>query len=277
MSFLSDFGGAILDGVADIGMGLFNDYRSRKNTKKAYNRQLYMSNSAHQREVNDLIAAGLNPVLSAGGNGAATLSVPAAHSQMTKGNYAANYNSARQISLQNNLLEAQAAQAESTVESNTAMAESHRSNAELNNANRELTNAKTVAQEASNVIEMAKSDFFKHAPKELKENMINALMYPNSTIGQARGLTDRIGQHAHRATNRFFDAIDKFFSQRSKDAGSQGGHKDAGSQGGHNSARKVKEDSERRKKARELIERLEREQQKEREDFRKKYPKGRSA
>ena len=36
------------------------------------NWQEQMANTAHQREVKDLLAAGLNPVLSSGGNGAAT-------------------------------------------------------------------------------------------------------------------------------------------------------------------------------------------------------------
>lgn len=69
------------------GSGLF----SGKNTGRSYNDMLYdvnmtqaqwahdeyMANSAHQREVNDLRSAGLNPVLSAtGGSGSATTSTP---------------------------------------------------------------------------------------------------------------------------------------------------------------------------------------------------------
>lgn len=85
-----------------IGSGMF----SGKNTSRSYNDMLYdvnmtnaqwrhdeyMANSAHQREVNDLRSAGLNPVLSAtGGNGA-----PATSSSVIQSNSAAAGVSARQ-------------------------------------------------------------------------------------------------------------------------------------------------------------------------------------
>lgn len=85
-----------------VGSGLF----SGKNTNRSYADMLYdvnmtnaqwrhdeyMANTAHQREVNDLRSAGLNPVLSAtGGNGA-----PATSSSVIQSNSAAAGVSARQ-------------------------------------------------------------------------------------------------------------------------------------------------------------------------------------
>ena len=71
--------GIISAGANTIG-GLFQNQNSRANADHAFNQSLEASNTAHQREVKDLRAAGLNPILSALGSGASTPGATASES-----------------------------------------------------------------------------------------------------------------------------------------------------------------------------------------------------
>jgi len=62
---------AIIGGGTSLLGGLMGGKDAKKASQRAFEQSLYFAKNAHQLEVADLRAAGLNPILSSGGKGAA--------------------------------------------------------------------------------------------------------------------------------------------------------------------------------------------------------------
>ena len=79
-------GGSVLSGLISSAAQLYANRQNILNQNRLFDAQVELANTAHQREVNDLKAAGLNPILSAmSGSGSASPSPQAANVQPVDG------------------------------------------------------------------------------------------------------------------------------------------------------------------------------------------------
>lgn len=112
--------GSIISGGVDLlGTALQGSYNAREASKNR-DFQERMSSTSHQREVADLRAAGLNPILSSQYGGSSTPS--GASASISAPNLSAGINSARAVSQQGSLIKAQIEQAATSSALNVANA-----------------------------------------------------------------------------------------------------------------------------------------------------------
>lgn len=219
----------LIAGAGLLGSGI-NMVGSALSSRKAYKRQLAlmreqmawqerMANTAHQREVTDLKAAGLNPILSAtGGSGADTGSTGAPQvnaedfSQIDANAMISNALQAKRMKHENNLMDEQAKTEESK---------------------RENFNANTDLQKAEKLYKMAELKYLPQRVKaELKEIASRITLNAATTSAKQaeknlikeQGRTEKTKQIVNNAEAKYTNERSRGYSESNTTTVSGGSH-----------------------------------------------------
>lgn len=208
-----DFAGDLAPSLLMGGMGYLGQKSANEaNIQSAREQMAFqerMSNTAHQREVKDLLAAGLNPILSAKG-GASTPSGASSQSQNALGSGVSSALQAKQTSIALETMQNQNKKMESDIkvqneqlglnknlnEVNVKLAEDQRNLVKaqtigaINSANTQAQNTRIQAAEAQ--IQEQKADMYQKSPWLIKlEKALDVIGKGIGTISSARNIKAR--------------------------------------------------------------------------------------
>ncbi|AXH77464.1 MAG: DNA pilot protein [Microviridae sp.] len=201
LGLIGPVGGSIISGIG----GILGNQASAKEAEKNRNFQMEMSSTAHQREVEDLRKAGLNPILSAtGGGGASTPSGATASQQNPLSGAGEGISRAAQTAADTKLKKEEAALPEWQIANMKWDAELKNSTVQLTDA-KKLTELQTWAnlkqdyrmKEFKGNLADSGSHFFNKWDKGVRDAVSGISQIEPAVIGQ--GILDNMKEYGTKA------------------------------------------------------------------------------